>query len=42
MKILSNSRLITIAMTIAVLAVIYRVEPAKEFVTGDSKFLGLF
>ena len=39
---MSKSRLITVATTIAVLAVLYRVQPAKEMITGETKFLGIF
>lgn len=41
-NLLSTNRLMTVALTVAVLMVMYRVEPAKEALTGDSKFLGLF
>lgn len=39
---LTKNRLVTAAVTIGVLALLMRVEPAKEFITGDSKFLGIF
>jgi hypothetical protein len=32
----------TIAATVAVLAVIYRVDAAKNLLTGEDKFLGIF
>lgn len=42
MKILTNSRLVTVALTVAVLAAIYRIDPAKEALTGDTKLFGIF
>ena len=38
----SKNRLVTIGMTLAIVAVIMRVEPAKAALTGDEKFLGIF
>jgi hypothetical protein len=29
-------------MTLAVLAILYRIEPAKEILTGDEKLFGIF
>ncbi len=37
-----KSRLMTVALTLAALAVVYRIEPAKDVLTGDNKFLGIF
>jgi hypothetical protein len=39
---MSKSRLITIGATLVTLAVIYRVPQAKDMLTGDDKFLGIF
>jgi hypothetical protein len=38
----TKSRLITVGLTLVVLAIANRYEPAKEAITGDSKFLGIF
>ena len=42
MKFLTVNRLATIAATIGILAVLSRIEPAKELIYGDKKFLGIF
>ena len=42
MKIFTGSRLITVGLMLAVLAVIYRNDDAKDVLTGNDKFLGLF
>ncbi len=39
---MTKSRLMTVGLTLATLAVIYRVDSAKEVLTGDTKFLGIF
>lgn len=41
-NLLSQNRLMTVALTIAALAAIYRIGPARDALTGDSKFLGIF
>jgi hypothetical protein len=38
----SKTQMMTIALTIGVLAVLNRVEFAKEAISGNKKFLGLF
>lgn len=39
---MNKKTLMTVAVTVATLAAIYRVEPARELLTGDTKFLGIF
>lgn len=39
---LTKNRLITVGLTVAVLAALYRIEPAKEALTGETKLLGVF
>lgn len=39
---MSKSRLMTVGLTLAAIAVINRVPQAKEVLTGDTKFLGIF
>ncbi len=39
---MNKSRLITVGLTLAALAVVFRVEPAKAALTGEEKFLGIF
>lgn len=39
---MSKTRLMTIAATVAVIAVMYRIPAAKNALTGDEKFLGIF
>lgn len=41
-NLLSTNRLTTVALTIAAIAVIYRVPAAKDALMGDEKFLGIF
>lgn len=38
----TTAQLKTIALTLAALAVIYRVDAAKTILTGDSKLFGIF
>jgi hypothetical protein len=38
----TKSRLMTVGLTVAVLAVLNRYEPAKNAINGDDKFLGIF
>lgn len=39
---LNKSRLVTVALTIAAIAVLMRVDTARDLITGDDKFLGIF
>ena len=39
---MSKSRMITIGLTLLTLAAVYRVPQAKEVLTGETKFLGIF
>ena len=39
---MSKSRLITIGLAVTAVAVMYRIPAAKELLTGDEKFLGIF
>ncbi len=39
---MNKTRLMTIATTLVVLAVIYRVDAAKNVLTGEDQFLGIF
>ncbi len=39
---MNKSRLITVAMAVAVVAALYRTEQGKELLTGETKFLGIF
>lgn len=41
-SLLSTNRLMTVALTLAVVAIAYRVPAAKDVLTGDTKFLGIF
>jgi len=38
----SKTTLKTVAATLIALAIVYRVDPAKDLLTGDKKFLGMF
>jgi len=38
----TKSRIITIGLTLLVIAAANRYEPAKEALNGDGKFLGIF
>ena len=35
-----KARLMTVGLTLVALAIIYRVEPAKDLLTGDRGFFG--
>jgi hypothetical protein len=39
---ITKSRLITVGLTLVVLAIANRYEPIKEAIAGDDKFLGIF
>jgi hypothetical protein len=39
---MNKTRLMTVLTTLAVIAVINRIQPAKDALNGDEKFLGLF
>lgn len=38
----SKSRLITVAMAVGAIALLNRVPKAKDAISGDTKFLGIF
>ena len=38
----SKTRLVTVGMAVAVVAIMYRIPQAKTALTGETKFLGIF
>lgn len=42
MAILTKNRLITVAVTLVVIALVWRNDTARGYVTGDTGFLGIF
>ena len=39
---LTKSRLITVGMAVLAVAALYRTDQGQEFLTGETKFLGIF
>ena len=42
MNLFSTNRLMTVALTVATIAVLTRIPQAKEVLLNESKFLGIF
>lgn len=42
MRVFTKNRVVTVGLTLAALALIYRNDMARDALTGNEKFLGIF